>query len=198
MQKILVITRHAALVQYLILGGHVPADVEVVEHADAALVTGRRVWGVLPHHLSALTKTFTEIPLALPPELRGKELSLIDIERYASAPVTYVVRKLRSTPVSRKACIEELRKYLTTCEGDQPRIDGGKVTVDALVAALSSEQRTEFTGSVYFDDPEVIVASLDFEADNGTLMFETLYIYDDTAYVMELIRDLYHSEHTED
>lgn len=90
--KALVVTRHPALVEFLIERGYISADSEVIEHATAEDVTGKHVWGVLPHSMSVLTKSFTEIPLNLPAEMRGKELGLEDMKLYAGTPVTYVVK----------------------------------------------------------------------------------------------------------
>ncbi len=90
----LVITRHKGLVDYLLEEGIISPETKVVAHATADLVKGKHVLGVLPHSLSCLCKTFTEIPLALPQELRGKELKKEDIRKYAGKPATYVVRKL--------------------------------------------------------------------------------------------------------
>ena len=56
----LVITRHPALVEYLKEIKLVDADVEVIEHASPEMVKDRCVYGVLPHSLSCLTKSFTE------------------------------------------------------------------------------------------------------------------------------------------
>jgi len=92
----LIVTRHSGLVQYLIAKGFVSADVEVVEHASAEVVTGKHVWGVLPHSLSVLCASFTEIPLSLPVELRGKELTMEQVEEYAGEPVTYIVKSLHA------------------------------------------------------------------------------------------------------
>ena len=94
MSHTLIVTRHSGLVQYLIAKGFVPSDVEVVEHASADIVTGKHVWGVLPHSLSVLCDSFTEIPLSLPIELRGKELTMEQVEAHAGEPVTYVVRTI--------------------------------------------------------------------------------------------------------
>lgn len=90
----LIITRHQALVEYLRELGLVEDGVEVISHASPETVQGRHVCGVLPHSLSCLTQSFTEIPLQLPPELRGKELDLETLRQYAGAPVTYVVRRI--------------------------------------------------------------------------------------------------------
>jgi len=90
----IIITRHQGLVDYLLEDGIISPQTQVVAHATPELVRGKNVLGVLPHSLSCLCKTFTEIPLALPQELRGKELNEEDIRRYAGKPATYVVRKI--------------------------------------------------------------------------------------------------------
>ena len=93
MEKTLIVTRHKGLVEYLREEGIVGDDIEVITHATAENVTGRHVIGVLPHSLSCLTASFTEVPLHLPPELRGVELTANDVRKYAGKPVTYIVRK---------------------------------------------------------------------------------------------------------
>ncbi len=97
--KALVVTRHPALVEYLIEMGYVSPDSEVIEHTSAEAVTGKHVWGVLPHSLSVLTKSFTEVPLNLPAELRGKELTVEQVRQYAGAPVTYVIHSQQALAV---------------------------------------------------------------------------------------------------
>lgn len=92
----LVITRHAALVEYLKEIKIVHPDVEVIEHATPEMVKDRDVFGVLPHSLSCLTTSFTEVPLVLPAELRGVELSIEDIRKYAKPPVTYIVQAVKT------------------------------------------------------------------------------------------------------
>ena len=95
MKKIsLVVTRHPGLLTVLQEKGIAAPDTTVVAHAAPADVVGKRVCGVLPHSLSCLCESFTEVPLSLPPELRGKELSAEEIRRYAGEPVTYIVRAL--------------------------------------------------------------------------------------------------------
>ena len=90
----LVITRHEALVAYLAEKKFIGPNCQVEAHASPDLVRGKRVIGVLPHSLSCLCETFTEIPLHLPQELRGKELILADVRKYAGRPATYKVTKL--------------------------------------------------------------------------------------------------------
>lgn len=87
----LIVTRHPGLVEYLIEEEIVPADVEVISHASPEAITGRHVCGVLPHSLSCLTASFSEVPLRLPTELRGAELSVADVRKYAGALVAYKI-----------------------------------------------------------------------------------------------------------
>lgn len=96
--KALVVTRHPGLVEHLRNSGLIGADAEVLEHAEAKDVEYRHVIGVLPHNLSCLTLSFTEVPLNLPAEMRGKELSAEEVKKYADAPVTYVVARVHKQP----------------------------------------------------------------------------------------------------
>lgn len=87
----LVITRHPALLTYLKEIELADETTEVETHASAEMVTGKHTCGVLPHHLSCHCKTHTEIPMNLPPELRGVELNIDQVRQYAGEPVTYRV-----------------------------------------------------------------------------------------------------------
>lgn len=91
MKMNLIITRHPGLVSYLQEIGLADASTEVLGHATPDNVRGKHVCGVLPHSLSCLCASFTEVPLALPAELRGVELTLEQVRQYAGAPVTYRV-----------------------------------------------------------------------------------------------------------
>lgn len=87
----LIVTRHQGLVEYLTEIGLADSTTEVVSHASPDAVAGKNVCGVLPHSLSCLCESFTEIPLVLPADLRGKELTCEDVRQYAGQPVTYKV-----------------------------------------------------------------------------------------------------------
>lgn len=89
--KVLV-TRHEALVQYFANMG-LTFD-KVIAHATAEDVTGNDVYGILPLHLASLANTVTTIDMNLPAEMRGKELSLTDIETYFTDMSTYKVKKI--------------------------------------------------------------------------------------------------------
>lgn len=86
-----VVTRHPALVEYLTERGVVPAGTEVVTHATAEQVRGRHVFGVLPLHLAAEARRVTEVPLYVPAELRGVELTLEQVRQFAGPLTSYVV-----------------------------------------------------------------------------------------------------------
>ena len=92
----LVVTRHPGLVEYLREIGLADAETVVLAHAAPETVRGKHVCGVLPHSLSCLCASFTEIPLNVPQEVRGMELDLEQIRQYAGVPVTYRVTALAS------------------------------------------------------------------------------------------------------
>ena len=89
----LVVTRHKGLIEYLKNNNVINNNTEIISHATANKVKDKNVLGVLPHSLSCLTKSFSEISLNIPPDLRGIELTSKDIELYANEIVTYMVEK---------------------------------------------------------------------------------------------------------
>lgn len=86
----IIVTRHPALVEHLAEQGYTG---KVVAHATDDDVRGQHVVGVLPLRLAALAASVTEVPLNLPPELRGVELTLEQVRAYAGEPVTYRVTR---------------------------------------------------------------------------------------------------------
>lgn len=90
-----IVTRHPGLIEYLKEIGMADEHTIVLSHASVADIRGLHVVGVLPHSLSCECAYFTEVPLNLPVELRGVELSLEQVRQYAGRPVTYLVRKVR-------------------------------------------------------------------------------------------------------
>jgi|LSQX01.3.fsa_nt_gb putative CRISPR-associated protein (TIGR02620 family) len=91
MPEIVVVTRHAGLVSYLENEGFIPRFSRVMAHATPEDIRGRHVIGVLPLHLAAEAASVTEVPLSLPAELRGVELSEAQVRKFAGAPRTYRV-----------------------------------------------------------------------------------------------------------
>ena len=89
--KVLV-TRHEALIEYFSNMGII-FD-KVITHATAEDVMNNDVYGVLPLHLASLANTVTTVDMNLPAEMRGKELSLEDIEKYFTGMSTYKVKKI--------------------------------------------------------------------------------------------------------
>lgn len=87
----IVITRHPALLELLQERGLATADTMVIAHATRDDVRGKHVIGVLPLALAALAATVTEIPLAVPPEWRGRELTVGELQQIAGTPATYTV-----------------------------------------------------------------------------------------------------------
>ena len=93
-----VITRHKALVEYLLDKDIIKeGEYKLIEHADYKDVEGQDVIGVLPLQLASYAKSVTEVPLKLTPEMRGKELTFEEVEKIAEKPVQYIVREVNST-----------------------------------------------------------------------------------------------------
>jgi putative CRISPR-associated protein (TIGR02620 family) len=111
----IVITRHPALLDLLIERGIVDRDTPVLTHASPAEVEGKHVIGVLPLHLAVHAVTVTEIPLALKPEMRGRELTLDELRPLAGKAVTYAVVKVNPSDDARTFPNgEELGRHLGT------------------------------------------------------------------------------------
>ncbi len=89
--KTVIVTRHHALVEYLREVTDLPEHAAVIAHATETDVKGAHIYGVLPLRLAALAERITEIPLDLPPELRGVELSVEQVRKYAGAMRSYTV-----------------------------------------------------------------------------------------------------------
>ena len=99
-EEVVVVTRHEALVQFLSEEGVIPEGKPYVwkKHIDPgenSKLVGKMVIGVLPMHLAALAREYVNVPLVIPPEMRGKELSIEEIRRFAKAAEHYEVRRTK-------------------------------------------------------------------------------------------------------
>lgn len=93
-----VVTRHKALVSYLIDKNIIKeGEYKLIEHADYKDVEGQNVIGVLPLQLASYAKSITEVPLKLTSQMRGKELTFDEVEKVAEEPVQYIVREVNSS-----------------------------------------------------------------------------------------------------
>lgn len=88
-----VVTRHPALVTYLLNNGYIDKNAKHISHASIDDIRGKHVFGVLPLWLACHTAKMTEVQLRLPLDKRGIELSLKEIEFFAVKPHTYIIRK---------------------------------------------------------------------------------------------------------
>ena len=96
-KRVPVVTRHKALVAYLLNREIIKeGEFKLIEHATINDVEGRDVIGVLPLHLASYAKTLTEVPLTLPQELRGKELTFEEVAKYSEEPAQYIIRETDS------------------------------------------------------------------------------------------------------
>lgn len=91
--EMLVVTRHANLLEYLKEKGIVPGNVESTPYAKVEDVEGKHVVGVLPLWLACHTKKFTEIQVRVPQAKHNTELTIEDIRYCALEPKTYIIRE---------------------------------------------------------------------------------------------------------
>lgn len=93
MTNTIVITRHSSYVEYLLEIGLISeGNYSVVSHATPYDVADKNVvTSGLPNSLACLAQTVTTIPLWLPENLRGVELSVEQVREYAKPPETFRV-----------------------------------------------------------------------------------------------------------
>jgi len=65
----------------------------VAHVTDPEQIRGLHVIGPVPLHLAAEAESVVHIPLDIPPELRGVELTLEQVRQFAGPPVEYTVRE---------------------------------------------------------------------------------------------------------
>lgn len=88
------VTRHKALYDYLVLHSFVPEGTKCLSRADAIDIRGKHVYGKLPYHLSSCCALYTELDMRIPLSMRGKELTVGQVEFYLIKPRTYRVREV--------------------------------------------------------------------------------------------------------
>lgn len=87
----IIITRHAGLVQWLADNGIVG---HAIEHAAADDVSGQDVVGALPLHLAALATSVTVVDMpGLTAEQRGRDLTPAEMDAAGATLRTYTVRE---------------------------------------------------------------------------------------------------------
>ena len=84
---IVIVTRHPAVVEWLSSRG---ITGRVVSHASIADVMGKEVYGVLPLRLAAAAKIVHTIDMDVPADMRGKELTIEDMDRYGARINSYI------------------------------------------------------------------------------------------------------------
>ena len=89
-----VVTKHTAFAQLVRERGMVGADTPVLSKVHKLDVADKDVLGTLPVHLAAEAKSITTIRFKIPPNLRGRELPLEELRKYAGEAHTFVCRDL--------------------------------------------------------------------------------------------------------
>ena len=90
-----IITRHTSFTDHLRAIGLIDDQAQIIPHADADSLRGKRViTSGLPLHLAALATEVVTVPLHLPAELRGVELTQSQIADHAGDPATFRVQQI--------------------------------------------------------------------------------------------------------
>lgn len=90
----IIVTRHPALKQYLINKGIASETTLVVDHVMEEDIRGKNVAGILPLHLASVANSIITVELVVPLEMRGKELSLEDMENFCNGLRKFSVQSL--------------------------------------------------------------------------------------------------------
>jgi putative CRISPR-associated protein (TIGR02620 family) len=89
----IIITRHKATVQWLNSQGIYGTVIDHVDNSNAHLLIDNDVYGAIPYNFAAKCNSITTVELPdLPKELRGKELTFEQLNKYAHLE-TYSVKK---------------------------------------------------------------------------------------------------------
>jgi putative CRISPR-associated protein (TIGR02620 family) len=92
MNNTVIISRHAGLLSWLAREG--VTGPTVTGNATVEDVRGKHVFGILPLWLAAEAESVTEVSMpSLPLEMRGKEYSAEDMDRFGAHMVTYKVTR---------------------------------------------------------------------------------------------------------
>ena len=92
---VVVVTRHPALVEYLIESEVINEEAPVITgNANISDIEGRHVIGILPLRLAAYAASITEVSLDIPFDQRGKELTIDQIREYENGEETYTVERI--------------------------------------------------------------------------------------------------------
>jgi hypothetical protein len=89
-QQVVIVSRHPAQVEYLRSLGY---EGIAIAHATAKDVAGMTVIGNLPMNLACLCKKVGCADMTLPPELRGCELTLEQVQQYSTGVRWYRVTR---------------------------------------------------------------------------------------------------------
>jgi hypothetical protein len=82
----LVVTQHSGLVEYLSELGLVDENTKVMTHASIQDIQGKNVCAALPDTMSCFYEVYTNGPWFISDELRGKEFSFQEIQKFIGSP----------------------------------------------------------------------------------------------------------------
>jgi len=114
----LIVTRHPALIEWLASRG---VTGETIAHASEEAITGRVTVGVLPPALMSVSAVHVNVDMRITPDMRGRELSLTDIEGASPHAVAYCVTAINgAVPTCKigRANLEKAREIVRVINGE--------------------------------------------------------------------------------
>ncbi len=83
-EDVVIISRHDAFVEFLKMKGILHGDEQVISHvSNPDVIDGKVViTSGLPMHLAAKARCVIVVSMNIPPEMRGKEMSVDDMEKF--------------------------------------------------------------------------------------------------------------------
>ena len=92
--EVIIVTRHMSLARYIKDIGLAPMNAKVYSFAKPEDVRDKDVIGILPYHIACNARSITEIKMRLPREKEGIELTMEEVEHYATPPKKYKVSQI--------------------------------------------------------------------------------------------------------
>lgn len=99
--------------------GYLPSSTRVIAQATPKDLTGNRIIGILPVDLAALCGEYWALNMRIPAEMRGKELTCEDMERFGCSIKRFLVFPEERIPEVEHALAAELsRRVSEMLDGD--------------------------------------------------------------------------------
>lgn len=117
--KTIIVTRHPGALAWIQKRHPEFQDAQVIAQAKPDDLAGNRVIGILPVDLAAMCGEYWALNMRIPAEMRGKELTCEDMERFGCSIKRFLVfPEERIAEVEHALAAELSRRVAETLDGD--------------------------------------------------------------------------------